>query len=471
MTVRPWLVPLVLCALGPRAGVGWGVAHGPRGAARALLGSDGTAGLPEVPIDTFTTPNGLFVIVSETHEASVAAVSVWYRVGASPEQPHANALAHLVQHLAWGRTENLSAGEMDRLIAGVGGARFADTDADRVAFTQVVPSDRVNLALWIEAERMSRLVISEPDVAVQVGRLTAERNRVLRGGPYRMARLTLDTLSTDYGPYKRATGLAGLLPDSVDAASARAFYGRYFAPDNAVLAVAGDVDPVEVRALVKKSFGDAARARSRPPRPDGPVGPRTDGERRGRLTDAFASDRLFSVAFNVPEGGHSDQEALALLARVLGGGRASRLRRTLVYERGLARDLTVTLNRRVGPGTLAVHALVADGVPVSRLETVLASELERLTVEPLEARELRAALNQWKTAEMVARLGVRSRVEALQRHVLYHGDPFRINEESARFERITTEDIRRVAERYLRAENRTVLVTAPVGVGLDGAGS
>ncbi len=420
-------------------------------------------GLPEIPIDTFTLANGLFVIVSEAHASPVAAVSVWYRVGASPQEPSANALAHLVEHMALQESENLAAGELDWLVARAGGVHLAGTDADRTAFLEVLPSNRVNLGLWLEAERMHRLVISDAGLQSQLDRVSAERNGELFGRPYGRARLAIDTLATDYAPYKRSVGLATALPQSLDAADLRRFYGRYFTPDNAVLAVAGDVDSGQIRSLVEDFLGSIPRGPGVPPLAPFPASPRTDGERRGEMRDAFASDRLLSMAFTIPGARHDDQHALALLVRVLGAGSSSRLQRALVRGRALASHLSATLNRWLGPGTVSIDVLVAEGVPVAELESALTLELERLASEPVTARELRAALNQWKAAEIASRLSVRSRVEALQRHALYLGDPFRINEELARYESVTTDDIRRVADRYLGADNRTVVITTPTG--------
>ena len=416
-------------------------------------------GVPPVPIDTFRLNNGLSVIVSESHPSPVAAVSVWYRVGNSTEQPDANALAHLIEHLALQESDNLATGEADLLIRRAGGFQVTGTDADRTAFLQVVPSNRVNLALWIEAERMHRLALSDDRLSREMVRLTVERNGELLGRPYARARLAADTLATDFVPYKRAAGLAGAVPTYPDEEVLRRFYAQYFAPDNAVLAVAGDVDPVQVRSLVEGMFGGIGGG-SGVPGPSGyPEVPRRDGERRGQVLEEFATHQFLSVVFTAPEAAHDDQYALALLVRVLGAGRGSRLRQVLIHDRHLATALTATLNRRLGPGTVAIDVVAADGVPLHALEGELLGEIERLRSEPITEQEMRAALNQWKLAEITSRLSARSRVEALQRHSLYFGDPHRINEEVSRYEAVTADDVQRVAAKYFTAENRTVVLS------------
>lgn len=424
-------------------------------------------GLPDIPVDTFRLENGLLVIVSETHSSPVAAVSVWYRVGNSPEEPDANALAHLIEHLAFQESENLAAGQAELLITRAGGFQVAGTDADRTGFLHVVPSNRVNLALWIEAERMHRLVISDAGLRSQMARIIRERDSELFGRPYARARFAADTLATDFLPYKHSAGLAGAVPADPDGARVRRFYERYFAPDNAVLAVAGDVDPAQIRSLVEDMFGGIPRG----PGVFEPAGfpdvPRRDGERRGQVSEEFSDHPFLSVVFTTPGAGHGDQYALALLVRILGAGRGSRLQRALIHERPLARTLTATLNRRLGPGTVAIDVVAVDGVSLDVIEAHILVEVARLGAEPVTDQELRAALNQWKAAEITSRFSARSRVEALQRHVLYFGDSHRVNGEVTRYHAVTADEVRRVAATYLTAGNRAV-VLSPSRIGVRG---
>lgn len=440
--------------------------------ALATLASGGVSAqqhdLPEIPVDTFRLDNGLLVIVSEAHSSPVAAVSVWYRVGSSPEQPDANALAHLIEHLALQGSENLEAGQAEQLIARAGGFQVAGTDADRTGFLEVVPSNRVNLALWIEAERMHRLTISSGGLRSEMARITRERDRELLGRPYARARLAADTLATDFVPYKRSAGLAGPVPTDTDGDRLRRFYERYFAPDNAVLAVAGDVDPVRVRSLVEDMFGGIRRGPGVFEPAEFPDAPRRDGERRGQVSDEFSTHPFVSVVFTIPGAAHDDQYALALLVRILGAGRSSRLQQALIHERPLATTLTATLNRRLGPGTVAIDVVAEEGVSLDLLETQILAEVERLGAEPVKDQELRAALNQWTAAEITSRLSARSRVEALQRHMLYFGDPYRVNGEVARYDAVTVDEVQRVAAKYLTAENRAV-VLSPSRIGARGA--
>lgn len=438
--------------------------------ALAMLATGGASaqrhGLPEIPVDTFRLDNGLFVIVSGTHSSPVAAVSVWYRVGSSPQQPDANALAHLIEHLALQESENLEAGQAEQLITRAGGFQIAGTDADRTGFLEVVPSNRVNLALWIEAERMHRLVISSRGLRSEMARLTSERDRETLGRPYARARFAADTLAMDFVPYKRSAGLAGTVPTDTDGDKIREFYERYFAPDNAVLAVAGDVDPAQIRSLVEDMFGGIRRGPGVFEPSGFPDAPRRDGERRGQVSEEFSTHPFVSMVFTIPGAAHDDQYALALLVRILGAGRGSRLQQALIHERSLARTLTATLNRRLGPGTVAIDVVAAEGVSLDVLEAQILAEVERLRAEPVTDQELRAALNQWTAAEMTSRLSARSRVEALQRHMLHFGDPHRINGEVTRYDAVTAGEVQRVAAKYLTAENRAVVLSqSRIGAG------
>ena len=237
------------------------------------------------------------------------------------------------------------------------------------------------------------------------------------------------------------------------------FYGRYFAPDNAVLAVAGDVNPVQIRSLVEEMFGGMRRGQGMFKPTGFSEPPRRDGERRGQVREEFSEHPFLSIAFTTPGAAHDDQYALALLVRILGAGRGSRLQQALIHEGSLARTLTATLNRRLGPGTVAIDVVAAEGVSLDVLEAQILAEVARLGSQPVTDQELRAALNQWNAAEITSRLSARSRVEALQRHWLYFGDPHRINGEVARYEAVTAGDVQRIAAKYFTAENRTVVLS------------
>ena len=447
----------------PRAGAALAAALALLAAGALPARAQETLDLPPIPVDTFALDNGLRVVVSEDHSAPLVAVSLWYHVGSAHEAEGRSGFAHLFEHLVFEETANLDDGEMDRLVTRAGGVYNATTDADRTAYWELLPSNRLNLALWLHAERMDRLRVSDRGLATQRDVVKEERRLRIDNQPYATAQLTVDTLSQDYLPYRHTT--IGTMED-LEAASeddVRAFYDAYYVPNNAVLTVVGDVTVGEVRAMAEEYLGGIPRGPEVPALPPAPSAPRTDGERRVVLEDPMAQLPLLWMAFTIPPADHPDQYALSLLSTIFSGGESSRLYRRLVQEERAALDMISLLDRRRGTGTFRFGALPNQGVDVERLEALIVEEIERLQEEGVTRAELDKALSQRRAAEVMGRLQARSKAEELQRLVLHHGDPFRVNGELERYEAVTREDIRRVARTYLTPGNRTVVVARPAG--------
>lgn len=429
----------------------------------AAQGGPAQAGLalPPLPVDTFSLDNGLRVIVSEDPSTPLVAVSMWYHVGSGHEPEGRSGFAHLFEHLLFEETENLEDGEMDRLITRAGGVNNGTTDSDRTAYWELLPSNRLNMALWLHAERMDRLRLSERGLATQRDVVKEERRMRYDNQPYAQAQLTLDTLSQDYRPYRHTT--IGTMEDleAATAGDVRAFYESYYVPNNAVLTVVGDVTVAQVRALAEEYLGGIARGDDPPALPAPPAAPRTDGERRVVLDDPMAQLPLLWMAFTIPPAGHPDQYALSLLSTIFSGGESSRLYRRLVQEERAALDMISLLDRRRGTGTFRFGALPNHDVDVGRLEALILEEIERLREEGVTAAELRKAMSQRRAAEVTGRLRAQSKAEELQRLMLHHGDPFLVNRELARYEAVTLDDVRRVARTYLTPGNRTVVIARP----------
>ncbi|MBW3536080.1 MAG: insulinase family protein [Gemmatimonadetes bacterium] len=391
----------------------------------------------------------------------LVAVSMWYHVGSAHEPEGRSGFAHLFEHLLFEETENLADGDMDRLITQAGGVNNGTTDSDRTAYWELLPSNRLNLALWLHAERMDRLRVSERGLATQREVVQEERRMRYDNQPYASAQLTLDTLSQDYRPYRHTT--IGTMDDleAATASDVQAFYRTWYVPNNAVLTVVGDVTVAEVRALTEEYLGGIARGDEPPPLPAPPATPRTDGERRLVVDDPMAQLPLLWMAFTIPPAGHPDQYALSLLSTIFSGGASSRLYRRLVQEERAALDMISLMDRRVGTGTFRFGALPNHDVEVGRLEALVLEEIERLQEEGVTRAELDKAMSQRRAAEVRGRLQAQTRAEELQRLVLHHGDPFLVNQEMERYEAVTPEDVRRVARTYLTPGNRTVVVARP----------
>ncbi len=427
--------------------------------------------IPDLPLDTFTLANGLRVIVSEDRSTPLVAVNMWYRVGSAHEEPGRSGFAHLFEHMLFEETENLESGEMDRLVSRAGGVYNGTTNTDRTAYYEVLPANRLNLALWLHAERMARLEVSEENFENQREIVKEERRQRIDNQPYAEAQLTVDTLANrDYAPYRHT--VIGSMED-LDAATVgdvRAFYERYYAPNHAVLVVVGDVDADEVRAMAEEYLGGIPRGPEIAPLPAPPAVPRTDGERRVTLEAPLAQLPLIWMAYNLPPGDHPDHDALALLAQVFSTGESSRLRERLVNDEQAALDVLAQVDRRLGPGLLMIGALPNQGVSIERLEALIDEEIARLRAEGVGELELAKARNQARAGAVTQRLSAEGKATLLQSHTLLRGTPFTVNESIERLEGVTAADLQRVASTYLVPENRTVVIALPPGAGAAGPG-
>jgi zinc protease len=418
--------------------------------------------VPEIPVETFTLDNGLRVIVSEDHSTPVVAVNMWYHVGSAHEEPGRSGFAHLFEHMLFEETENLADGQMDELVNRAGGFSSGTTNTDRTAYFEVLPSNRLNLALWLHAERMARLRVSQENFDTQREVVKEERRLRVENQPYVGAQLTLDTLAQqDYRPY--AHTVIGSM-DDLNAATlddVQAFYDNYYAPNNAVLAIVGDVTVDDARALVEQYLGDIPAGPSVPSLPEPPSVPRTDGERRVSVDDPLAQLPLVWIAYNLPPGDSDDHYALAMLSQILSTGESSRLRERLINREQAALEVFAQVDRRIGPGLFFFGSLPNQGVEVERLETLIEEEIARLRDEPVSQRELDKVRNQLLTQAVTQRLTVQSKASLLQAAALMQGDATRVNDELVRYQAVTAEDIQRVAQTYLVPTNRTVVLAVP----------
>ncbi len=448
------LPPCVIAVLACLALV-WAVTAGPAHAQAFEL--------PPIPIDTFSLDNGLRVIVSEDHSAPVVAVNMWYHVGSAHEVPGRTGFAHFFEHLVFEETENLGNGDFARLVNNAGGTYNGTTSTDRTAYFETLPSNRVNLSFWLHAERMARLVVSERGFENQREVVKEERRLRIDNVAYAQANIVLDSLSTDYEPY-RHTPIGSM--EDLDAATTddvKDFYERYYVPNNATLSVAGAVTTDQIRALAEEYFGAIPRGEDVPPLPEPPVTPRTDGERTASVSDEHARLPFLYMGYNVPEAGHPDVYPLAVLCQVFSAGESSRLHQRLVKQDELAPAVISGLQQRLGSGLMLFGSLPHAGGNIEDIRAVIEEEIEKLKAEGITERELEKALNQQRAAQVASRMTVSAKASILQSFALTHGDPFEVNNVLAHYEAVTLDDVLNVARKYLVPENRTVVVARPTG--------
>lgn len=417
--------------------------------------------VPPIPVDTFTLENGLHVVVSEDHSAPVVAVNLTWRVGSAHDPAGLHGFAHLFEHLLQEGTENLDAGEAGRRIEGVGGRWSAWTTPDRTVFSQVVPSNALELALWLNAERMGRLAITDQGFEYARGIVLEEWRTRVADRPYADAAQAAETANPAWQPYGHPVmGSPSQLMEA-DADEARDFYRRMYGPDNATLVVAGDVTVDRIRGLAGTWLGGLDARGSPGGLPDPVAVPRTGAGQRFVLEYPAISRPVAYLAYDVPPAGHDDEAALIVLFHLLADEPEGRLRRELVESGGVAEAVTASLVSRAGPGRMIFGALPARDVGAVAVQGHMERELARLLLEIPTEEEVARVRQRVTTDALAEGEGVEGRADLLQQARLHHGSATAVNGRVEAVEMVTPEDVQAVAARYLTMDNRTVVLVVP----------
>ncbi len=418
-----------------------------------------------VRVQSYTLTNGLKVHFVEDHSAQVVAVNVWYDVGSRNERMGRTGFAHLFEHMMFQGSANIGKMEHGQLIERAGGEFNGSTQPDRTNYYNVVPSNRVNLALWLEADRMRSLAISPENLANQREAVKEERRLRVDNQAYSPAIIdSLPALFPRDRCFAYGHSIIGSMAD-LDAATVddvRAFFAQHYAPNNAVLVIAGDVSPTMVLPLVQQYFGRIPAGPRREPVncESAPVAARAVVK---RITDANATLPAVLTAYRTVPPAHADYPALALLATILGEGESSRLNRSLVRGSQVA-VAAQTLHDPFGPmragGLFAVLAIANASVGIDSLQAAVARET-LLAADGITVAELEKAQNAWRSRTIFGRQTAMDVSEAVQYAALYLGNPAAVNAEASRYAAVTVADLRRVARTYLRSDGSlTLLISA-----------
>jgi zinc protease len=412
-----------------------------------------------IPIQQFKLANGLRVVISEDHSAPTFAISVTYNVGSRDERKGRTGFAHLFEHMMFQGSQNVGKGEHFILVLNNGGNMNGTTSQDRTNYFEAFPSNQLELGLYLEADRMRSLAVNEANLANQRNAVQEEKRIGEDNAPYGQVEDTLNDLA--YGNFANAHSTIGSM-DDLNAASVKdvqEFFRTYYAPNNAVLVLVGDVDAKTALARVKKLFGEIARQPA-PPVPDLSEGP-PSGEKRKTLEDAFAQLQRIDIGYRNVPGDTADDYALSVLAEILGSGQSSRLYQSLVKEKELAVAASSSEDDHRGPSLFQVRATVRPGKSVKDTEAALLAEIERLKTEPVADWELRKARLGFKRSNVQQLQSTLARAVEIGEFTVFYNDPDLINTLQEKIEKVTKEDIQRVARKYLTAENRAVVVSIP----------
>jgi zinc protease len=416
--------------------------------------------VPRVHFTEHKLDNGLRVLLVEDHAVPVISISVTYNAGSRDEKPGHTGFAHLFEHMMFQGSENVGKGEHFVLVEKNGGSMNGTTNADRTNYYQSLPANQLELALFLEADRMRSLAVTPANFENQRKTVKEERQQNYDNRAYGRTMEALHELQYDGFAYKHSTigSMADL--DAATVADAQAFFRTYYAPGNAVLVLVGDFLPAEALKRIEHHFGKIP-AQQAPPVPD-MAEPEQEKERRSTLLDPLARLTRVDIAYKIPPGPHADSLPLQALANILGGGRSARLHHTAVEEKQIAQSVGAYASERRGTGTLQISALMRPGHTTAEFEQLVYAEIERLSqpksVEDWELDKVRAQARR-RAAEQ--QRGSLSRAVALGEYAVAFNDPDLINRRADLVAKITKEDLQRVAKKYLAPTQRTVLVTQP----------
>ena len=411
--------------------------------------------------------NGLRVIMVEDHNAPVIAINVTYNVGSRNERPGRTGFAHLFEHMMFQGSENVGKSEHFILVQTNGGTMNGTTNEDRTNYFEALPSNQLELMLFLESDRMRSLAVTQENLDNQRNAVQEERRIGLDNAAYGKSGEIQQELMYDNFAYKHSTigSMEDLNAASVD--DVRAFFKMYYAPNNAVLTLVGDFNAAEALARVKKYF-EAIPRQPDPPAVD-MTEPEQKAERRASVDDVLARLPRVAIAYKTVAGNTADFYALQVLANVLGGGggggagggSSSRLYQKLVRDKPMVTNVNSGTPETRGPGGLYVTATLRPGTKTEDVEVAIYDEIARLQKEPIGDWELQKAKNNARRNFINGLQSSLSRANSIGQYTVYYGEPDLINTRLDKVAAVTKEDVQRVANKYLMQTNRTVVITVP----------
>jgi predicted Zn-dependent peptidase len=406
-----------------------------------------------------TLKNGLHVITVEDHSAPVIAVSLTYNVGSRNERQGRTGFAHLFEHMMFKGSENVGSGEHFLLVFNNGGTMNGTTNEDRTNYFEALPANQLDLALFLEADRMRSLAITKDNLDNQRNAVQEERRLGVDNQAYGKSGEVQQELIYDNFAYKHTT--IGSM-DDLNAASVEdvaAFFKIYYAPNNAVLTVVGDFKTADALAKVRSNF-EAIPRQPDPPSVD-MTEPQQTAERRAKVDDVLARALRIDIAYKAVPGNSPDFYALQVLANALQGGQSSRLYQKLVKEKEMLTNVGGFMDEKRGVGALYTNATLRPNVKAEDVEAIVYAEIDRLKKEPIADWELQKAKNTTRRNFINGLQSSLNRAVTMGQYTVYYNEPNLINTRLDKVSAVTKEDVQRVANKYLIDTNRTVVITTP----------
>lgn len=414
---------------------------------------------PRIEFTEFTLDNGLHVILNEDNTTPNVVVNIMYHVGAKNENPERTGFAHFFEHLMFEGSKHIGRGEFSEIVEMAGGSLNAYTSFDVTNYFVLLPSNQLELGLWLESERMLHPVIDSIGIATQKSVVTEEMKQTRDNRPY--GRILTETIKRAYTvhPYRsdvlgKDAHIRGATEQEI-----KNFHDMFYVPNNAVLVVTGDIDIAETKVLVEKYFGDIPRG-TQPIRRPLQNEPQRTTELRDTVFDNIQLPALIQ-AYHIPAQGTEDYYAVEMLGAVLSQGQSSRLYRRLVNQEQKAMQISAIPLGLEDPGLNLIFAFPNMGIDIAELEAAVDEELERVRTELITEEELQKVKNQYESRIVNSNTTIARRAMNLANYHTLYQDAGRINTILENYQQVSREDILQAAQNYFHEDNRVVLYYLP----------
>ena len=417
------------------------------------------AQLNKIEFQEFTLDNGLRVILHQDKSTPIVAVSVMYHVGSKNENPDKTGFAHFFEHLLFEGSENIGRGEYDKYIEKAGGTLNANTSMDRTYYFEILPSNQLELGLWLESERMLHAKVENVGIETQRQVVKEERRQRIDNQPYGSFLEQIMMRAYKVHPYKWPVIGSMAHLDAAIESDYKNFYADFYVPNNAIVSIAGDIDYDNAKALVTKYFATIPKGTKPVYRPT-VVEPALSGEIRDTFYDNIQLPAVL-MAYRIPAAGTPDYYAVSMLGTLLSQGESSRLQKALVDEQQKAVAVGNFPLDLEDPGVSIAYGICSMGTDVLDAEKSITAEIDRIKTETISDDEFQKLRNQVENDFVSSNSRVAGIAESLANYKMYFGDANLINTELQRYLAVTKDDIKRVATKYYSNDNRVVLHYLP----------
>ncbi len=407
----------------------------------------------------YTMPNGLHVILQEDHSTPIVAVSVMYHVGSKNEDPERTGFAHFFEHLLFEGSDNIKRGEYMKFIQSAGGQLNANTTQDRTFYYEVLPSNQLELALWMESERMAHAKIDTIGVETQRKVVKEEKKQRYDNTPYGQLINVIFTNAYTVYPYRWSPIGKEQYIDQATLSEFMNFYKTFYVPNNAVLVISGDITVDQTKTLINKYYGEIPKGTAAIPRPT-VVEPVQKAEKRVNFYDNIQLPAVI-LGYHIPKQGTDDYYAVQLLTQLLSQGKSSRFEKEIVDKQQKAVQAAAFDLGNEEPGLAIMLGIASMGTKPAELEKSMLTEIDKVKKDGITAEEYNKLENQAENdfvQQNQKDIGVATN---LATYYTFQGNADLINTELDRYRKVTKDDIKRVANKYFTKENRLVVYYLP----------